>query len=93
MNIRGLDKARVLKALCNRASCGVTTFTPGGMTDAQARELMAQAGPSYTFDYVHGRALKVSLRGDQLDTALFNREHGSNAAEEAVQKEFLEGGA
>lgn len=91
MDIRGLDKARVLKALFNRATCrgmGALSFTPAPMSDAQAAELMSRSGPTFYFDYVQGRVLKVSLRGEEVDTALYNRDNGSGAAEDAVRREF-----
>ena len=37
------------------------------------------------FDYVYGRPLKINLEGDELETSLYNRDWGKNAAEQIVE--------
>jgi hypothetical protein len=37
------------------------------------------------FDYVYGRPLKVNLEGDELETGLYNRDWGKDAAEQIVE--------
>lgn len=87
MNIEGLDKAEVLAALYNGSRQQGMGFlqTRGaeGMTVEQAREELAKNEYGY-FDYLHGRVMKISLLGDELDTWLYNRDNGRGAAEEII---------
>lgn len=88
MDIRNLDKARVLKALYNRSrpqGMGIFHYDPKPMTDTEAAELLKRQ--TY-FDYVKGRVLKVDLKGDYLETALYDRDMGHGAAEYAILDEF-----
>lgn len=88
MNIAGLDKAEVLAALYNgsrRRGMGfLQTRGAEGMTVEQAREELANNERLY-FDYLHGRVMKISLRGDELNTALYNRDNGQGAAEAIIE--------
>lgn len=88
MNIAGLDKAEVLAALYNgsrQQGMGILqTRGAEGMTVEQAREELASNERGY-FDYLHGRVMKISLRGDELDTALYNRDNGNGAAESIIE--------
>jgi hypothetical protein len=88
MNIAGLDKAEVLAALYNGSRQQGMGFlqTRGaeGMTVEQAREELANNERLY-FDYLHGRVMKISLRGDELNTALYNRDNGQGAAEAIIE--------
>ena len=36
------------------------------------------------FDYLYGRVLKVWIKGDELDSRLYNRDNGEGAAERAI---------
>jgi len=86
LNIRGLDKAEVLVVLYNRAGTqgrGILHFDPKPMTIEEARATIA-ANPSLYFDYVKGRVLKVDLRGNEVETLLYNRDNGPEAAEDAL---------
>ena len=84
IDISGLDKAEVLAALYN-ASCpqglGFLNASPGDMSVEQARELLKQGD---YFDYLHGRVMKVCLRGDLLDPCLYDRDLGQGAAARAI---------
>lgn len=87
INIAGLDKAAVLAALYNGSSqrgmgyLHTRGLDPMSIYGAQ-REL--DANPSFYFDYLHGRVMKVDLAGDVLDYYLYNRDNGPNAAYEAI---------
>ena len=92
MNIRGLDKARVLMALYNAS----TTIAPVArmlgevgqpMTLRRAREIY-EGSPNKYFDYVNGRLIKVSLLTEELDFRLYDRDNGRGAGEMAVLEEF-----
>lgn len=85
MNIAGLNKAKVLAALYNASKplgLGCLHFDPQPMTEGEAQKLLDK-GCTY-FDYVYGRGMKVNLSGDELNTRLYNRDNGDNAAETVV---------
>ena len=85
MDISRFDKADVLRVLYNRAQTqgmGILHYTPESMTKAEAQKMLDE-GQTY-FEYVNGRVMKVDLEGDDLDTRLFNRDNGQDAAENAL---------
>lgn len=85
MDITGMNKAKVLVALYNRAQpqgMGFLHFTPETMTEEKAQSLL-DAGHTY-FDYLEGRVMKVDLSKDILRTDLYNRDNGEGAAEAAI---------
>ena len=79
ISIAGLDKAEVLAALYNAArpqGMGFLQYKPEPMTDREAREIL-DGGQDY-FDYLNGRAMKVSLKSaDQLEERLYDRDNGA----------------
>ena len=86
MDILGLDKAEVLAALYNQAKAqgmGFLHHVPEDMTIENARELLSR--DTY-FDYVQGRVMKIRLDRDELDTFLYNRDNGYNAAEAIIER-------
>lgn len=98
IDIKGIDKADLLAALYNNASpmgMGFLQARPGQMTRESALELMEAGDDSSRmfpgmkrrmyFDYVYGRPLKVNLEGDELETSLYNRDWGKDAAEQIVE--------
>ena len=86
INIENLDKADVLVALYNNArQQGLGLLNKNGqqqMTKVDATELLRS---QKYFDYVNGRVLKVNLATNTLETALYNRDNGENAAEIALR--------
>ncbi len=88
MKITGLNKAEVLIALYNRAKTiklGKIIHDPNYvMTIEEAEKLLNE---SSSFDYLNGKLLKITIKrdSDELDTFLYNRDNGENAAEEALQ--------
>ena len=86
MNIAGLSKASVLAALYNASrpqGMGFLHYNPAPMTEAQAQEIL-DGGATY-FDYLSGRVMKINLAKDEVDTWGYNRDNGTNAAENAVE--------
>lgn len=85
IDISKLDKAEVLAALYNASKQQGLGFMHArgreAMTVEQARwELKeAEAFGSY-FDYLHGRVMKIDLKGDALHTGLYDRDNGPGAA-------------
>ena len=85
ISLVGLDKAAVLAALFNASKpqgLGFIHYKGGEMTVEEARQLLSQT--TY-FDYVHGRVMKIDLKGDALSTWGYDRDNGAGAAELAIQ--------
>lgn len=86
MDITGINKAEILAALYNNSKplgMGMIHFTPEDMTVTEAQELL-DAGQTY-FDYHKGRVMKISLKGDEFRTDLYNRDNGQGAAEDVIE--------
>jgi hypothetical protein len=87
MDIKGISKAKILAALYNASQplgLGFLQAKPGDMTEQEAQVLL-DAGQTY-FDYLHGRVMKIDLSGDELHTALYDRDNGRGAAEDAITR-------
>lgn len=85
VDIRGLDKARVLKALYDHGrphEFGFVRTVPDGTVTVEYCEKLLKN--SYYFDCLHGRVLKVKLSGDAFDECLYDRYCGAGAAQRAV---------
>jgi hypothetical protein len=87
MNIAGLDKALVLASLYNGSrQQGMGFLDSAGrkqMTVEEAGEILKHG--TY-FDYLHGRVMKIDLASDELQTALYNRDNGPEAAERIIDE-------
>ena len=85
INTRGLDRAKVLKALydhAKRQGLGILQYTPGPLTIEEAEKLLEERD---RFDYVGGRVLKVDLKNpDCFCEALYDRDNGRGAARNAI---------
>ncbi len=85
VNIKGLDKARVLKALYDHSHVQGLGFMhaaeEGTVTVERCAELLEK---STSFDYLYGRVLKVELSGDEFDERLYDLDCGEGAAQRAV---------
>ncbi len=98
IDISSLDKSEVLAALYNRArpqGMGYMHFDPKPMTTEEARAILDGENnaahtsgfwPGYhaSFDYLHGRVMKVNLSGDSFREDLYDRDNGEGAAAKAV---------
>lgn len=86
INIKGMDKAEVLKRLyeCSHLQgYGFLQAVPEGtVTVEHCRELLERT--TY-FDYLYGRVLKVDLSGDEFDERLYDRDCGPGAAARALR--------
>jgi len=105
IDIKGLNKARVLLALYNGSHVlGMGALAAKGepLTLAECETLIAEARFSVRqdphrkevlyFDYLFGRVLKVDIGGDFLDERLYDRDLGFGAAENAILEEFTRPG-
>ena len=85
VNIKGLDKARVLKSLYDHShvqGSGFLQAVPDGVVTVEHCAGLLEK-QTY-FDYLHGRVLKVELSGDEFDERLYDRDCGEGAAQRAV---------
>jgi hypothetical protein len=85
LNIAGLDKAQVLKALYDNAKpqgMGFLHYQPDPMDIEEAKILVQD---NTYFDYVKGRVMKVNLLRDTLRCAAYDRDNGEGAAQRALQ--------
>ena len=85
VSIKGLDKAKVLKALYDNShveGMGFMHAAPEGtVTEDRCRELLEK---NTAYDYLYGRVMKVDLAGDEFDERLYDRDCGEGAAQRAV---------
>ena len=85
VSIKGLDKAKVLKALYDNShvqGMGFMHAVPEGVvTVRRCRELLEM---NTYYECLFGRVLKVDLSGDEFDERLYDRDCGEGAAQRAV---------
>ena len=87
ISIKELPKAKVLAALYNASKVqgmGYLQAKPGQMDEEWAQRELDESPDKY-FDYLHGKVMKVDLRGDTLRTGLYDRDNGDGAAQRAIQ--------
>lgn len=88
MDITGLNKAEVLAALYNNAKAqgfGIFIAEKRDMTIQEAEEILSVTEDKF-FDYLKGRVMKINLAKDEVDTRLYNRDNGVDAAEMAIKR-------
>ena len=87
IDISGLNKADVLAALFNDSrQQGLGFADPSGSYDIgseEAQQIIDDLG--LDFDYLRGRVMKIDLEGDELQTALYDRDNGDGAAAAAIK--------
>ena len=86
MRIDDLDKVDVLIALYNRATQvpGLRKYASLPLSRDEVKELI-DSGRTH-FDYWLGRAIKITLHPEELDTSGYNNANGEGAAEEVIEK-------
>lgn len=85
MNIKNMNKAKILAALYNNSKpqgMGFLQANSRDMTEDEAKELL-DSGKTH-FDYLFGRVMKINLNGDELCTASYDRDLGKGACERIV---------
>ncbi len=85
VDIKGLDKARVLKALYDNShvqGLGFMHAVPDGTVTVERCAEILEKGTE--FDYLYGRVLKVDLSKDEFDERLYDRDCGEGTAQRAV---------
>lgn len=87
IDISKLKKADVLAALYNSSKQqGMGFMHARGATGMDASEAAELLKHETYFDYLHGRVMKVELRGDILDPRLYDRDNGEGAAQRAIDQ-------
>lgn len=85
VDIKGLDKARVLKALYDNSHVqGVGGMKAAGEETVTVQDCAELLKRQTYFYYLFGRAMKVDLTGDEFDECLYDRDCGEGAAQRAV---------
>jgi len=84
VDIKGLDKARVLKALYDRGNIQGTGRFAKNDTTVTVEICKAMVERSYRFDNMFGLSLNVDLDGDEFDESGYDRIYGAGAAQRAV---------
>ncbi len=88
VDISTLEKSELLAALYNRAKPqgnGMLHYDPAPMTADQAKELLNKlASDDLYFYYLAGRVMNIDISSDIMDTHLYNRDNGANAAEKVA---------
>jgi len=91
INITGLSKPEILKALFNGSfQQGMGVLDQSGavpMTLEAATQIIDERGEDgLYFDYVRGRVIKVSLSSEtELRPSLYDRDNGEGAAARAIE--------
>ena len=85
ISIKGLDKAKVLKALYDNSHVQGSGFFNAAPDDFVTIEVCEELLKETTyFDYLYGRILKVDLSGDEFNEWLYDRDCGQGAALAAI---------
>lgn len=85
IDITGLDKAEVLKALYDNSApqgLGFLQAEVGGLDINEARHYVT--GDSLYFDYLKGRPIKTDLSEDEFDPFGFDRDNGGRGSAERI---------
>ena len=85
INIKGLKKAVVLKALYDNAifqGFGFLHAKDSNMTIEETESLILEDGLDY--DYLYGRVIKCDISEDTFEAGLYDRDNGEGAAQRAI---------
>ncbi len=86
IDISGMDKAEILAALYNGSfQQGMGKLHERGRDSLSKEEAKELLNESSYFDYLHGRIMKIDLKGDKLKTSGYNRDVGEGAAERIIE--------
>lgn len=87
LNIKGLNKAEVLKELYNNSKSqglGFLNYNSEDMSKDEAERLLKKQ--TY-FDYLNGRVMKVDLSSDdEFEEWLYDRDNGAGSAKRVIDK-------
>ncbi len=87
MKIKEEDKPKILAALFNHSrplGMGFLHYQSDHQMDKkEAKDLLSE---TKFFDYLEGRVMKLDFSTLELDTWLYNRDNGDNAAENIIKE-------
>jgi len=86
IDISKLNKAEVLAGLYNASKVqgmGFLQAVDGEMTTEQAE---AELKETHSFDYLHGKVMKIDLSDDEFEEWLYDRDNGQGAAQSVIDK-------
>ena len=87
VSIKGLNRSEVLAALYNAArpqGMGFLHYNSTPMTIVEADKILNDDN-RYSFDYLMGRVMKISLAGDEFESASYDRDNGFGNASLVVK--------
>jgi len=90
INISKMNKAIVLTLLYNESKMQGNSFLGGNGTPMTVDEANKHLETNQDFDYLNGKVMKISLKGDLLETWLYDRDNGEGAALKAIQKHYAD---
>lgn len=90
IDIKGLNKAEVLKALYDGShiqGMGFMQAVPDGfVTVEHCQQLLEETAYPY-FDYLYGRVMKIDLSSDEsFEERLYDRDNGPGAAQRVIDR-------
>jgi len=87
VNIKGLNKAEVLKELYNNSrvqGLGFLQATNTVMTTSEAEAILSQ---TTNFDYLYGKVMKINLSSDEeFEEWSYDRDNGTGSAQRVIKK-------
>lgn len=93
INIEGFKHEEVLAGLYNNAKVqglGVLQARDGNMSIEEAKKLldnrdkiMSKQRARY-FDYLHGRVMKITIEGAEIDERLYDRDNGAGSVQAVI---------
>lgn len=84
INIAGIDKARLLKALYDGSKIQGNSYIGYSGNEFTLEDAKMALRETRSFDYVNGRVIKVNLSGDEFDPWFYDRDNGDGAAQRIV---------
>lgn len=85
VNIRGIDRKTLLKALWSNSKPSAFFYNPI-LSPPLSNEELEEASKRDYVDYLCGRVIKVDLSCEYVDPIPYNRTNGSRALQQVVKK-------
>ena len=84
VNIQGLPKEKVLKALHDNSKAQGISFLDLKDLSLEECDRILKGKTELCFDYLYGKVMKVDISGDEFDPWLYDRDNGEGAAQRAI---------
>ena len=86
LNIKGLDKAEVFRALFNSAKVQRPGFFHNLQDNISLEKAQKAVAHRTHFRSYRGRILNINITGSYLETRFYDQENGPGAAEKALSR-------